>query len=112
MSCLFVQSGVCVVMVHQHVERLRKLLRQSECKCADGEAKLADSEAKRADAEAKLAEGHNPGHRAGVHGYGIMFTRVYAAHSRSGTICTQIHPTDCNFGAAADICQNKGGFAH
>jgi hypothetical protein len=43
-------------MVHQHVERLRKLLRQSESKCADGEAKLADSEAKRADAEAKLAE--------------------------------------------------------
>ena len=56
MSCLFVQSGVCVFMVHQHVERLRKLLRQSESKCADGEAKLADSEAKRADAEAKLAE--------------------------------------------------------
>ena len=43
-------------MVHQHVERLRKLLRQSESKCADGEAKLADSEAKRADAEAKLAQ--------------------------------------------------------
>ena len=56
MSCLFVQSGVCVFMVHQHVERLRKLLRHSESKCADGEAKLADSEAKRADAEAKLAE--------------------------------------------------------
>ncbi len=55
-SCLFVQSAVCVFMVHQHVERLRKLLRQSESKCADGEAKLADSEAKRANAEGKLAE--------------------------------------------------------
>jgi hypothetical protein len=54
-------------MVHQHVERLRKLLRQSETKCADaeaklvvsvtdGQAKLADAEAKKADAEAKLAE--------------------------------------------------------
>jgi hypothetical protein len=69
---------VYVIMVHQHVDRLRKLLRQSESKYADaeaklveymaagkakldeyvsaGEAKLADSEAKRADAEAKLAE--------------------------------------------------------
>jgi hypothetical protein len=55
-SCLFVQSAVCVFMVHQHVERLRKLLRQRESKCAGGEAKLADSEAKRADAEGKLAE--------------------------------------------------------
>ncbi len=56
MSCLFVQSGVCVFMVNQHVERLRKLLRQSESKCADGEAKLSEAEKKRADAEAKLAE--------------------------------------------------------
>jgi hypothetical protein len=40
-------------MVHQHVDRLRKLLRQSESKCADGEAKLVEYVAA---GEAKLVE--------------------------------------------------------
>jgi hypothetical protein len=40
---LLVQSGVCVFMVHQHVERLRKLLWLSKSKCADGEAKLSEA---------------------------------------------------------------------
>jgi hypothetical protein len=61
-------------MVHQHLERLRRILRSSRVKCAEAEAKLAEavadgkaklteseqryhaSEAKRRDAEAKLVQ--------------------------------------------------------
>ena len=53
-SCLACSiRSVCVIMVHQHVDRLRKLLRQSESKCADGEAKLVEYVAA---GEAKLVE--------------------------------------------------------
>jgi hypothetical protein len=45
--------SVCVIMVHQHVDRLQKLLRQSESKCADAEAKLIEYVAA---GEAKLVE--------------------------------------------------------
>ena len=61
-------------MVHQHLERLRRILRSSRVKCAEAEAKLAEavadgnaklteseqrfhaSDAKRIDAEAKLVQ--------------------------------------------------------
>jgi len=61
-------------MVHQHLERLRRILRSSRVKCAEAEAKLAEavadgnaklteseqryhaSDAKRRDAEAKLVQ--------------------------------------------------------
>jgi hypothetical protein len=53
-SCLACSiRAVCVFMVHKHVDRLRKLLRQSESKCADVKAKLAEYVAA---GEAKLVE--------------------------------------------------------